>query len=194
MTKEQHQEYLQYLRKWTKDNISATDSEVTKIDKIQDFIMTNFHYANTKVGGYTQTGISVQTPYVFIKDKEAVCQAYAQMFKDMGQLAGLDVYYIQGFGDPYMGADSLHAWNIVKVDGKFYHVDLTWNDTIDKTSKNHTFTLRGNDFMKKTHRWNAVYNISNEDYQGYNRSLPVATQSGTVLRNHAGVALSSQMI
>lgn len=179
MTDSQHREYLDHLRQWTRQNINETDSEVAKIDKIQDYIMTNYRYADSGVGSFTPTGISVQTPYAFLKDKQAVCQAYAQLFKDMGQLAGLDVYYIQGFGDPRMGMNSLHAWNIVKVDGAFYHIDLTWNDTIDRTNKNHTFTLRGNDFMKRTHRWNAVYNISNEDYKGYDRSLKLEEESDT---------------
>ncbi|MGT2744841.1 transglutaminase domain-containing protein [Streptococcus phocae subsp. phocae] len=171
MTDAQYQEYRNHIKKWTQENINATDDEVAKIEKIQDYIMTNYHYAKGKVGSFTRTGISVQTPYAFIKDNEAVCQAYAQMFKDMGQLAGLDVYYIQGYGDPVGGLSSLHAWNIVKVDGQYYHVDLTWNDTIDNTNKNHTYTLRGNNFMRKTHLWNAAYNISNEDYLPYTRTV-----------------------
>ncbi|WP_236560393.1 transglutaminase domain-containing protein [Streptococcus halichoeri] len=169
MTDEQYQEYDNHLRDWTNRNILSTDTEIQKIDKIQDYIMTNYHYAVGKVGGHTVTGISVQTPYAFLKDKEAVCQAYAQLFKDMGRLAGLDVYYIQGYGDPAGGKSSLHAWNIVKVNGQYYHVDLTWNDTIDQTNKNHTYTLRGNNFMKQTHLWNVDYQISDEDYQGYPR-------------------------
>lgn len=90
-------------------------------------------------------------------------------FKDMGRLAGLDVHYIQGYGDPVGGLSSLHAWNIVKVDGQYYHIDLTWNDTIDSTNHNHTYTLRGNDFMSKTHLWNAAYAISDSDYAAYPR-------------------------
>ncbi|MGT2729509.1 transglutaminase domain-containing protein [Streptococcus phocae subsp. salmonis] len=171
MTDAQYWEYRDHIKKWTQENIKATDNEVAKIEKIQDYIMTNYHYATGKVGSFTRTGISVQTPYAFIKDNEAVCQAYAQMFKDMGQLAGLDVYYIQGYGDPVGGLSSLHAWNIVKVNGRYYHVDLTWNDTIDNTNKNHTYTLRGNNFMRKTHLWNAAYNISNEDYFPYTRTV-----------------------
>ncbi|WP_236561863.1 transglutaminase domain-containing protein [Streptococcus halichoeri] len=170
MTDEQYQEYDKHLKDWTAAHIHDSDTEVEKIDKIQDYIMTNYHYAVGKVGGHTVTGISVQTPYAFLKDKEAVCQAYAQLFKDMGRLAGLDVYYIQGYGDPAGGKSSLHAWNIVKVGDKYYHVDLTWNDTIDQTNKNHTYTLRGNNFMKQTHLWNVDYQISDEDYQGYPRS------------------------
>ncbi|WP_236560070.1 transglutaminase domain-containing protein [Streptococcus halichoeri] len=169
MTDAEYQEYDRHLRDWTNRNILSTDTEIQKIDKIQDYIMTNYHYAVGKVGGHTVTGISVQTPYAFLKDKEAVCQAYAQLFKDMGRLAGLDVYYIQGYGDPAGGKSSLHAWNIVKVGDKYYHVDLTWNDTIDQTNKNHTYTLRGNKFMEKTHLWNVGYQISDEDYQGYPR-------------------------
>ncbi|WP_236560027.1 transglutaminase domain-containing protein [Streptococcus halichoeri] len=169
MTDAQYQEYDRHLRDWTYQNIHDSDTEIQKIDKIQDYIMTNYHYAVGKVGGHTVTGISVQTPYAFLKDKEAVCQAYAQLFKDMGRLAGLDVYYIQGYGDPTGGKSSLHAWNIVKVGDKYYHVDLTWNDTIDQTNKNHTYTLRGNKFMEKTHLWNVDYQISDEDYHDYPR-------------------------
>ncbi|WP_165620385.1 transglutaminase domain-containing protein [Streptococcus equi] len=169
MTDDQYKEYYDHLKAWTAQHIQSTDTEVEKIDKIQDYIMTNYHYATGKVGGVTRTGISVQTPYAFIKDKEAVCQAYAQLFKDMGQLAGLDVHYIQGYGDPVGGLSSLHAWNIVKVDGQYYHIDLTWNDTIDSTNHNHTYTLRGNDFMSKTHLWNAAYAISDSDYAAYPR-------------------------
>ncbi|WP_236560357.1 transglutaminase domain-containing protein [Streptococcus halichoeri] len=169
MTDAQYQEYDKHLKDWTAAHIHDSDTEIQKIDKIQNYIMTNYHYAVGKVGGHTVTGISVQTPYAFLKDKEAVCQAYAQLFKDMGRLAGLDVYYIQGYGDPAGGKSSLHAWNIVKVGDKYYHVDLTWNDTIDKTNQNHTYTLRGNKFMKQTHLWNVDYQISDEDYQGYPR-------------------------
>ncbi|WP_236563038.1 transglutaminase domain-containing protein [Streptococcus halichoeri] len=169
MTDAQYQEYDKHLKDWTAAHIHDSDTEIQKIDKIQDYIMTNYHYAVGKVGGHTVTGISVQTPYAFLKDKEAVCQAYAQLFKDMGRLAGLDVYYIQGYGDPTGGKSSLHAWNIVKVGDKYYHVDLTWNDTIDKTNQNHTYTLRGNNFMKQTHLWNVGYQISDEDYHDYPR-------------------------
>lgn len=33
-----------------------------------------------------------------------------------------------------LSADSLHAWNMVKIDGQPYHVDLTWN--ISSSDKN----------------------------------------------------------
>ncbi|MDQ8760015.1 transglutaminase domain-containing protein [Streptococcus ruminantium] len=166
MSDDQHRIYYRHIKEWVSKNIHSSDNEVTKIDKIQSYIMTNFTYAHTPV---TKSGLSIYTPYAFIADKEGVCLAYSQMFKDMGQLAGLEAYYIQGYGDPYMGTNSFHSWNIVKVDGQFYHIDLTWNDAMDSSNRNRMYTLRGNKFMMNNHRWNSKYAISDTDYAFYSR-------------------------
>ncbi|WP_228025811.1 hypothetical protein [Streptococcus ruminantium] len=68
-----------------------------------------------------------------------------------------------------MGTNSFHSWNIVKVDGQFYHIDLTWNDAMDSSNRNRMYTLRGNKFMMNNHRWNSKYAISDTDYAFYSR-------------------------
>lgn len=47
-----------------------------------------------------------------------VCDAFLQTAK----LCGLDARYIH---------NSSHAWNLVKLDGDWYHVDVTWEDPIE---------------------------------------------------------------
>lgn len=54
----------------------------------------------------------------------AVCGGYSNAYKILGLMAGLDVRYVPG----YTSARENHAWNLVKIDGKFYHTDVTWND------------------------------------------------------------------
>ncbi|MDD6157651.1 MAG: transglutaminase domain-containing protein [Lachnospiraceae bacterium] len=55
------------------------------------------------------------------------CQGYANAFKDLMNTAGVPTDYIRGYGSPT--ATSTHAWNRVLIDGTYYYVDVTWNDS-----------------------------------------------------------------
>ncbi len=52
----------------------------------------------------------------------AHCVGYTDAFYLLGTLAGLDVSYMGGF------ASGGHAWNVVRLDGRSYFVDVTWDD------------------------------------------------------------------
>ena len=45
-----------------------------------------------------------------------------------------------------------HIWNLIKIDGKWYHVDVTWDDPImDKPGRvKHDNFLRSDDGIKDT--------------------------------------------
>ena len=70
--------------------------------------------------------------------KTAVCEGIAKIFKLL--LNALDIKCIVVNGkatDDLSGnvsPDTLHAWNMVKIDGKPYHIDLTWD--INLSDKN----------------------------------------------------------
>lgn len=55
-------------------------------------------------------------------DGKANCQGYADTFYLLGTLAGLEVRTIGGM------AGGPHAWNIIKLGGKWYYIDTTFND------------------------------------------------------------------
>jgi hypothetical protein len=74
--------------------------------------------------------------------KSAVCEGYARLMVALGKAAGLDVAYIAGSvrnaryrvpdGDDATVKAALegfgHAWNAVKLDGKWELLDATWDD------------------------------------------------------------------
>lgn len=70
--------------------------------------------------------------------KTAVCEGIAKTFKFLLNALDIKCIVVKGKAtDDLSGsvsADTLHAWNIVKIDGQPYHVDLTWN--ISSSDKN----------------------------------------------------------
>ena len=93
---------------------NMNDFERAKI--INDYVV--------QLATYTEEGVTEgQTVYELITDKTAVCQAYALLAYRLFKAAGLETGYVYGFS-----GDQLHAWNLVKVDDEWYHVDTTWND------------------------------------------------------------------
>ena len=53
-----------------------------------------------------------------------------------------------------------HAWNMVKLSGKWYHIDVTFDDPIingTNTNKKpyYTYFLKSSSVMKKTHHFTA---------------------------------------
>ncbi|MBP2619948.1 transglutaminase domain-containing protein [Streptococcus panodentis] len=53
-----------------------------------------------------------------------VCQSYAVAFNALAQEAGLNSLYVSGD----VNTGDKHAWNLVKIDGQWLVVDVTWND------------------------------------------------------------------
>ena len=54
-------------------------------------------------------------------NQKGVCMSYALLYKYILESYGIETYYIK--------SDSMnHAWNIVNIDGSYYHVDVTYDD------------------------------------------------------------------
>ena len=62
----------------------------------------------------------------------AVCEGYAEALQCLLQRVGIQSVEVFGYGiNPATGGGEPHAWNIVRIDGEYYTVDLTWNDQDD---------------------------------------------------------------
>lgn len=66
---------------------------------------------------------SIYTAYGALVNGRAVCEGYARAFKLLCRYAGIKCILVTG--------DSRgvgHMWNMVELDSRWYHVDITWND------------------------------------------------------------------
>lgn len=76
---------------------------------------TDYEYADTIYGALVQ--------------KKALCEGYAKAFSYLCNLAGIENVIVTG----YTGVP--HMWNMVKLNGNWYHVDVTWDNPDDELRK-----------------------------------------------------------
>lgn len=91
---------------------------------------------------------AVKDPYVIFQgDGLVVCTGYARAFELLANASGLKAQYIKG-DVGYTGWNN-HAWNLVEVEGTWYHIDVTYN-----TLKWDNYILRSDADMLECRGWN----------------------------------------
>lgn len=93
------------------DAFSGTDYD--KIYAAHEYLRSRSSYNDN--GSYM-----VQTAYGALVNKEAVCEGYAKAYKILLNAMGIEC-------DVVINAE--HAWNVVQLEGKWYLVDVTNDDT-----------------------------------------------------------------
>lgn len=88
---------------------------------IHDYLVLNSKYDPNKLsnGKYANESYSV---YGILVRGVGVCGGYAESFKLLLNKVGIESMVV--ISTPEMN----HAWNIVNLDGEYYHVDVTWDD------------------------------------------------------------------
>ena len=95
---------------------------------INDYIVDNCDY--------DQSSTMRHNAYGALVDGNAVCDGYSRAFQLLCGELGIDSVVIEGDSDEFDSQtetdsdsnDVGHMWNCVKLDGDWYHVDVTWND------------------------------------------------------------------
>lgn len=128
------------LKKATASIINQDMSELDKVRKINDYIINRYEY------DYTIKSVSA---YSALTTSLAVCQGYAMTAYKMLNYAGIENRIVIG-----TARGISHAWNIVKIDGKWYQLDITNNDSINRDK----YFLVGDEFLDKN---NYVWNKAN---------------------------------
>ncbi|AJK89827.1 MULTISPECIES: transglutaminase domain-containing protein [Lysinibacillus] len=127
-----------------KNIIKPTMTEFDKVKAINDYIVSNTSYG-------TKTKASPHSAYALLFEGQAVCQGYALAAQAMLSQSGIETKYVVGF----VNGNEAHAWNLVKVDGKWYHLDTTWNDPLPNRigASSYDYFLVTDEVLKKDHSW-----------------------------------------
>jgi len=120
---EYHREFLS-LDARANDILSEIEHDGTEYGKalaIAKWMTDNIDYAHD----YQSRGEdNLGTAYTALMTGEAICDGYAEAYDFLCKKAGLETIYVMIFHP-----DFAHAWNMIRIDEKWYHVDVTWMDT-----------------------------------------------------------------
>lgn len=111
-------------------------SEEKKARALMSWIVYHIDYDEYKADSITKTKYAtrlqknrVSTGDIF-ETRVGVCEDIANLYQRMAGLAGLDSVVIKGYAGYDVNAQNknqrTHAWNAVKIDGKWEFVDPTW--------------------------------------------------------------------
>lgn len=91
----------------------------------------------------------------------SVCSGYAKAFQTLAEACGLESRYVSGEAEGFWYEDwEGHAWNKVKLDGEWYNVDVTWEDSDGEHMPYDGYEEMRNEYinvtdiqLEKDHRW-----------------------------------------
>ncbi|OUM65669.1 hypothetical protein PIROE2DRAFT_7251 [Piromyces sp. E2] len=82
---------------------------------IHDYLITNIIY------NLDESKLHIRTLYGALVEKQCVCEGYAEAFQYIAQQYGINVI---------IARSSVHEWNFVEMNRKWYIIDVTYDDPI----------------------------------------------------------------
>ena len=139
--------------------ITGDMTDVEKELAAHDWLVTHGDYDRTAVGNSRVFQEHADDPYGLLVKGYGICLGYASSFQLLMDLAGVECITVAGAGS---GSTRDHAWNMVKLDGEWYCVDVTWDDPVNAgyfgrwgmPIVRHTYFNVTSDYMRQTdHQW-----------------------------------------
>lgn len=135
-----------------------SDYEIAKA--LHDYLTTHNEYDMRLYSG-NLPALS-RTSYGALVDRTSVCSGYALAYQHLMEDAGIPCEYVTG-----MTTRGSHAWNIVQIDGEWYHVDVTWDDPIPNREGyvRYKYFLKSDKAMSRDHiSWEASHTCTSTKY------------------------------
>lgn len=124
-TKDTYDSHIADCRAAAQEFLKGIDDGLSDLEKaliIHDRLAAYVEYDQDNVDTNTVPDDSF-TMYGAMVKRKAVCQGYTHAYTYLLNLVGIQSYTCRS-------SAMNHAWNIVIIDGKRYHVDVTWDDPI----------------------------------------------------------------
>lgn len=172
-TTQEEEDYInKYLSSVVSEIIKPGMSDYDKVKTIHDYIKNKYSYDDElysmilklNSGEITDNELRNNiyrdtSVYRAINSNKAVCQGYAMTAYKMLKDAGIECRIVSGTLKGYE-----HVWNEVKVNGMWYYLDVTADDT---SNTNNYFLVSGNVLKSSQYEWKEE-NSTENNYKGCN--------------------------
>ncbi|MDQ0091289.1 transglutaminase-like putative cysteine protease [Paenibacillus anaericanus] len=142
-----------------KEIIKPSMNDHQRVKAVHDYVVINLKY---------DEDLKIYTAYEGLRTGEAVCQGYALLTYKLLQGAGIENLIIEG-----NAGGQAHAWNLVLLDKKWYHIDTTWDDPIQDSLSGirYSYYLKNDEEMRRDHIWTKKYPSATSSYKENLQSL-----------------------
>ena len=87
------------------------------------------------------------------ENQTIVCDGYAKSFMYLMNVVGVPTQLVLGTSVDATGESVGHAWNLIKIQGEYYHVDSTWTDQGLELLGFYSYINEQDSYMAKDHTW-----------------------------------------
>ena len=119
---------------------------------VHDWLVVNMTYdTNMLLPILSHQTKDSENPYGALIKGQAICMGYTTTFQLFMDMLGIESVIVRGSN----GVEE-HAWNMVRLDDEWYHVDVTWDDFVpDEKGRPafHIYTLVPDYVMGSDHIW-----------------------------------------
>lgn len=132
--------------------VEAGTSEEEKALALHDYMVLHYEYDQERLDDGTMPMQSYRSGGILL-NRIGVCQAYAFLYMYVLQSHDIESRVV-------ISNEMGHAWNYVKIDGIYYHTDVTWDDPVPDqfgAVQHSNFLLNDDEIQAEGHTsWNAV--------------------------------------
>jgi len=135
-----------------KNTITDNLTEIEKAEAIHDYMLIHSQYDTDHLSEFIEHNPDSATPYGLLKNGKAICMGYTQTFQLFMEMLDINSIIVHATAN---GGDE-HAWNMIEIDNKWRHVDVTWDDPIPDMGNNtiSTYFFVTSSKMERTgHEW-----------------------------------------
>lgn len=130
-------------------------SDYEKEKAVYGWMVGNVDYDWTHQNAMKETPRESFTPYGGLVNQLAICLGYATSFQLLMDLAGVECITVVGAAH---GSMSDHGWNMVRLNGEWYCVDVTWDanarESVGLGLKNwQYFNITSDEMADSNHQW-----------------------------------------
>ncbi len=129
-------------KKVVSEVVDDSMTDIQKVKALHDWVCANTVYGNDKeqyLGDHVDSSVFM--------DGVAVCEGYAKTYNLLLHESGIDTCFVHN-GD--------HAWNVVKINGEWFHIDTTWDDG---ENVNYNWFMRSDADMKNAGGSHATWTL-----------------------------------
>jgi len=172
-TKPQAEKMLASLEKKANQIISTikktADNDYSLLINLYKYLQENVRYSGLKIISF-----DLHNAYGALINGKAVCDGFSSAFSLLAEKLGFKCMLAAGNSAYSAASYANHAWNIIKIKNKYYHMDITWDARKFEDSKVHSFTYFANNDLEiaADHKWDnkTAPVCSGSDFSYYKRN------------------------